>query len=121
MEENKVQTILAQYREYVEPEQLSVLYNLLKNVSDESYEKLLYLPLKSPMVTLMLSIFAGTLGVDRFYLGDIGLGVTKLLLVPLAIIFTLGIGVIWPLLDIYFCYKKAQKKNFESIMCAIHE
>lgn len=35
---------------------------------------------KNHLVALLLSIFVGTLGIDRFYLGHIGLGVAKLLL-----------------------------------------
>jgi TM2 domain-containing membrane protein YozV len=40
----------------------------------------------------LLSIFLGTLGVDRFYTGHIGLGVGKLL--------TLGGCGVWALIDI---------------------
>ena len=47
---------------------------------------------KSRMVASLLSFFLGGLGVDRFYLGNIGMSVAKLLLGWL----TLGI---WPLID----------------------
>ena len=44
------------------------------------------------MVALLLSIFLGGLGVDRFYLGKVGTGVVKLL--------TFGGFGIWYLVDI---------------------
>ena len=47
---------------------------------------------KSRLVATLLSVFLGGLGVDRFYLGNIGMGVAKLLLGWL----TAGI---WPLID----------------------
>ncbi len=44
------------------------------------------------LVALLLSIFVGGLGVDRFYMGYIGLGILKLV--------TLGGCGIWRLIDI---------------------
>ena len=54
---------------------------------------------KDYMVALLLSIFVGQLGVDRFYLGYTGLGIAKLL--------TLGGFGIWWLIDLILL---AQKK-----------
>ena len=65
--------------------------------------------LYEPTTTLLLSLFLGGFGVDRFYIGDTGLGITKLLFGWL----TLGI---WPLIDIFSTYKKAKEKNFNKIM-----
>lgn len=47
---------------------------------------------KSWMVAILLSIFFGGLGLDRFYLGYIGLGVLKLL--------TFGGLGIWAVIDV---------------------
>lgn len=54
-------------------------------------------PTKSWLLTLLLSIFVGGLGIDRFYLGHIGLGVGKLLVTLLS----LGtVGWIWWIVDL---------------------
>ena len=48
--------------------------------------------LKSKVVALILSIFLGELGIDRFYLGYIGTGILKLI--------TCGGFGIWWLIDL---------------------
>ena len=49
---------------------------------------------KDWLVTLLLAIFLGPLGIDRFYAGRTVLGIFKLL--------TFGFGMIWWAVDIVF-------------------
>lgn len=112
MEKNKVNAIVTQYKDAIPENRVLQLKNALLNASDSVYENLTEINVKSSTVTLLLSIFLGGLGVDRFYIGDTGTGVAKLLFGWL----TLGI---WPLCDVFVCYKKVKEKNFNKLMLAI--
>ena len=54
-------------------------------------------PPKKFLTVLLLSIFLGAFGVDRFYLGKVGTGILKLIIT----VFTLGLlSGVWWLIDI---------------------
>lgn len=56
---------------------------------------------RSYLVALLLSIFVGSLGVDRFYMGYVGLGILKLI--------TFGGCGIWWLIDLILIATKSLK------------
>jgi TM2 domain-containing membrane protein YozV len=60
---------------------------------------------KNATVALVLSLFIGVLGVDRFYIGNIALGVLKLI--------TFGGFGIWGVIDWFLIMGAARKKNIE--------
>ncbi len=63
---------------------------------------------KDPTMAIILSVLVGSLGVDRFYIGDVGLGVGKLL--------TCGGAYIWWLIDIFMIQDATKRKNMEMFM-----
>lgn len=63
--------------------------------------------LKDPTISILLSVFTGALGVDRFYIGDIGMGVLKLI--------TGGGCCVWWLIDLFLIMDKTRQKNLEQL------
>lgn len=63
---------------------------------------------KDRTVALLLGFFLGGLGVDRFYIGDVGLGVAKLCL-NWATCFT------WQLVDLFLIMGAADRHNMRLI------
>ena len=66
---------------------------------------------RDPTMMLVLSILVGGLGVDRFMLGDTGLGVLKLITGG-------GLGIWW-LIDIFTVENRAKEYNMEMFNEAI--
>ena len=63
--------------------------------------------LKDPTISLVISIVGGTLGIDRFYLGDTGLGIIKLLTCG-------GLGI-WTIIDWFLIMNITRDKNLVEI------
>ena len=113
MESNKVSAYLLNLDKYVPNNKKIVLKNALSKASPESEENLSQVKLTDPVVVLICSIFLGIFGVDRFMIGDIGLGVCKLLFGWLTLF-------IWPLVDIFYTANKAREKNLQSILLLLN-
>lgn len=112
MKEENVRMVLNAVSEKIPSEKLAYLKNRLEAVDDSKADEILLVPTKNPLHILLFSIFLGGLGIDRFIIGDVGLGIGKLLFGWL----TCGI---WPLIDIFFCYKKAKEKNLNNIILSL--
>lgn len=63
---------------------------------------------REPIMVLILSILVGELGVDRFLLGETGLGILKLI--------TCGGCGIWWLIDLFNIQKKAREYNYQKFL-----
>ena len=109
MEQEKVNQLLMMMGSKIPSESLhSVREKLLDSDMNESDVLVLINSMKDPTISIILSILVGALGVDRFYIGDIGLGVGKLL--------TGGGCYIWALVDIFLIMDATRQKNLELLL-----
>lgn len=84
------------------------MLRIRENLSKMSDQELLMLnatDFKDPTISIVLSVLVGGLGVDRFYIGDVGLGVAKLLTAG-------GLGIWW-IVDMFLIQKKTKDNNAE--------
>ena len=80
MTPNRVAVAMEKYEKQIPKNYLSVFQNYLGQASDDCLDELMMLPIKGKTKTLLFSIFLGGIAVDRFYVGDKGLGAVKLIL-----------------------------------------
>lgn len=91
--------------------QLHIIKEKMMTMSDSDFERISYTSLTDPTLMLIISIFFGMLGVDRFALGDIGLGIGKLI--------TCGGVYIWWIVDLFYIMDATREKNIEKINRAL--
>ncbi len=106
-----VQTYLTTNSKFFPEIRINEIKNRLSNLTQEQFEKTQIIPLKDPVLMLIVSLFAGSLGIDRFMLGETGLGVVKLL--------TAGGCGIWTIIDWFTISKKTKDLNYLKVMNAV--
>lgn len=109
MEGSNIAILMNVWQDKIPAENVLVLQQSLENVSDDKVGALSAITLKSPIIGLVLGWFFGMFAADRFYKGDIGLGVAKLFLGWL----TFGI---WAIIDLFLVWKGIKRDNFNKIM-----
>ena len=108
MEKNKVEEILLLNASKLPPEGLQMIREKLLNMEDFTLAQIVFSQLKDPTLALILSIVIGYWGADRFYIGDIGIGLGKLI--------TCGGAWIWYVIDIFLIMDATRKKNLEILL-----
>ena len=108
MESEKVNHMLMMLSSKIPAGSIPSVRTRLEN-TDISESEILALQsqMKDPLLSILLSIFIGSLGIDRFYIGDVGLGIGKLL--------TAGGCGIWWLIDIFLIVDATKQKNLEQL------
>ena len=100
------------YGDKLPAESIPYVRQQLLHFGDSQQALIVMSQFKDPTVSIILSILCGYLGVDRFYLGDIGLGIGKLL--------TCGGIYIWWLIDIFLIMNATRQKNLQKLLTLIN-
>lgn len=107
MNSNHVDIFLMTNAKYFESHHLSYIRERLILLDDSKSHLIQTLTFKDPTIVLIVSLLAGPLGVDRFVIGDTGLGLAKL--------FTCGGLGIWTIIDWFLIMKATKEKNMQSL------
>ena len=105
-------------------EQLPSLRERLSQLDDSQANQVIAATdVKNPTTALILSIFLGSFGVDRFYIGNTGLGIGKLLATLLLPFITFGFSLfftwIWIVVDWLLIMNATKAANLEAINTAL--
>ena len=108
MEQQKVDMYLMTNQKYFPEEKIMYLKEKLLAADESKFSLISTVELKDPTTLLLVSIFLGELGIDRFMLGDTGMGILKLL--------TAGCCGILAIIDWFQIQRKTRELNFNKIM-----
>ena len=104
MKQEIIQSFLLSNGEKFDNYQLPEIQKQLEAIDDSKSGMVLGVSLQNPTLILILAIFTGW---DRFFLGDIGLGILKVLT-------CYGCGIWW-LIDIFSAKKRTYQYNYKKM------
>lgn len=111
MDQQKIDMFIMTNQKYFPTEKIMYLKDKLKDVDESKFSLISTVEMKDPTTILLVSIFLGTLGIDRFMLGDTGMGVLKLL--------TAGVCGIMTIIDWFTVSKRTKELNFNNVISII--
>ncbi|NDJ26916.1 TM2 domain-containing protein [Campylobacter sp. MIT 12-8780] len=119
--------VLLSIKDKIPDSSLAIVQDKLKVASEDKLNTLMVLPLKNVIIGLVLGLLFGGFGIDRFYKGDIGLGIAKLVLWILGcatVIFYIGavfliILWVWVIVDFFLVWKGIKQDNLNKILAVL--
>jgi TM2 domain-containing membrane protein YozV len=107
MDSQKVDMFIMANGKYFESHHVMQIRDRLLQIEDSKWGMIQTLQFKDPTISLIVSLLAGSLGIDRFMIGDTGLGVGKLLTCG-------GLGI-WAIIDWFMIMGATREKNMIKI------
>lgn len=112
MDAQKVDMFLMSNSKFFESHHLMHIRERLVEMDESKWINIQMLQFKDPTVSLIVSVVAGYLGIDRFLIGDTGLGIGKLLTCG-------GLGI-WHVVDWFLIMGATRNKNMELLRTAMY-
>ena len=107
MDAQKVDMFLMTKGKFFEGHNIPYIRERLISTDDSRWLAVQTIQFKDPTIILIVSIIAGTFGIDRFLIGDTGLGLGKLLTCG-------GLGI-WTLIDWFLIMGTTREKNMSML------
>lgn len=108
MDSNKIDMFFVANGKKLPGEKAAIIREKMVTIDDSRYATISSVEMKDPVVMLLISIFIGGLGVDRFMLGETGMEILKLLTGGLC-------GILW-LIDVILISGKTKEYNYNELM-----
>ena len=108
MDSQKIEQFMAMNNKFFPTDKFAIIQEKLENIPDNKSVVIQSIDYKDATTLLIISIFLGYLGVDRFMLGQVGLGIVKLL--------TAGGCGIWSIIDWCMIDKMTKEYNYNELM-----
>lgn len=112
MDSQKVDMFIMSNVKFFESHHINAIRDRLLTIDDSRWPMLSTTQFKDPTTILIISILAGSLGIDRFMIGDTGLGIGKLL--------TCGGFGIWAIIDWFLIQQATREKNMYKVQQLLH-
>ena len=107
MEAQRVDMFMMTHAKFFESYQVNGIREQLLAIDDSKWGIISTVQLKDPVILLIISILAGPFGIDRFLIGDTGMGIGKLLTCG-------GLGI-WTIVDWFLIMGATREKNMQTI------
>jgi TM2 domain-containing membrane protein YozV len=111
MDKQKIDLYLITNAKYFEPSALPIIRQKLEKADETTFFSVQACELKDPTTLLLVSIFLGGWGIDRFLLGDTGMGILKLL--------TAGCCGVLTIIDWFTVVQRVKQKNLATLSMII--
>lgn len=97
---------------FFESYQVAQIRDRLISLDDSKWSLIQTMQFKDPVISLIVSLLGGALGIDRFIIGDVGLGIGKLLTCG-------GLGI-WTIIDWFLIMGATREKNMAELQKVLY-